>query len=74
MILKFDVYYISEAILLFEHNFEIIMEIDGTIWLKAKVLNQMHIFLECVFVVRLFNIVHYYFEIGDVLMLVPKMF
>lgn len=39
MILKFDVYYISEAIVLFEHNFEIIMEINETVWLKAQVLN-----------------------------------
>lgn len=39
MILKFDVYYISEATLLFELNFEIIMEINETVWLKAQVLN-----------------------------------
>lgn len=74
MILKFDVYYISQAILLFEHYFEIIMEINGTVWLKAQGLNTMHIFLECIFVVTLLNIVRYYLEAGYVLMLVPKMF
>lgn len=70
MVLKFDVYYISGAILLFEHNFEIIMEINGPVWLKAQVLNDTH-FVECVFVVTLLNVVHYYLEVGDVLMLVP---
>lgn len=74
MMLKFDIYYISEAILLFEHNFEIIIEINGIVWLKSQVCNQMHIFLEGVFVVTWPNIVHYYLEAGDVLVLGPKMF
>lgn len=38
MIPKFDVYYISEAVLLFENNFEIIMKINRIIQLKARVL------------------------------------
>lgn len=74
MILKFDVYYISEAIVLFEHNFEIIMEINETVWLKAQILNQTHSFLECMFVVTLLNIVHCYLGAREVLVLVPKMF
>lgn len=43
-----DVYYISEAVFLFEHNFEIVMEINRTIWLKTQVFYQMYIFLECI--------------------------